>query len=119
MEQPPADDTHQPTPHVLLCSLWAPFSLAAPLPVPPGQAVTTSPNQAPEGRIPLCPFPAQPWQQVVTRPTKNSQCPGEHTPVGRRAGATLRPQVCIGCNKAEWEPRELRWFFHQGQGRRM
>lgn len=31
----------------------------------------------------------------------------------------LRPQVCIGCNKAEWEPPELRWFFPQGQGSRV
>lgn len=34
IEQPPADDTHQPTPHVPLCSPWAPLSLPAPQPHP-------------------------------------------------------------------------------------
>lgn len=90
----------------------------SPIPVPPvpcpaaAHAVTMSPGQAPEGRIP----PSAPSLDAQ----KNSQFPGEGgpdpavslcTPVGKRAGARLRPRVCIGCNKAEWEPQSCAGFF--------
>lgn len=135
MKQPPADDAHQPTPHVPLCSCWAPLSLAAPQPHPgaPHAVPSCCPHSDHEPQAsprwedpPLRPSLAQPWQQVVPRPTKQFPVPrgvwagppavSLCTRWAGRAGATLRPQVCIGCNKAEWEPPELHWFFHQGQG---
>lgn len=130
MKQPPADDTHQPAPHVPQCSHWAPLSLAVPQPHPSAPCAVPSccprcDHQPQMGACPLHPFPAQPWQQVVPRPTKQFPVPRGAwagplaaslcTQWAGRAGATLRPQVCIGCNKDEWEPPELHWFFHQGQ----
>lgn len=105
----------------------------SPIPLPsvlcPAAAhpVTLSPKQAPEGRIPSLLLPCTALaagcsqthrgipsaQGSVGRP----QVPPCAPPWAGRAGATLRPQVCIGCNKAEWEPPELRWFFQQGRGR--
>lgn len=36
-----------------------------------------APNKPQREGSPLCPSPAQPWQQDVPRPTRNSRCPGQ------------------------------------------
>lgn len=92
-------DTHTPCPP---CNPWAPLSLTAPSPVPPVLCPCChhEPQTSPGAEDPPhCPSPAQPWQKVLHKPTKEFPVPGRVW--AGRARATLRPQVCIGCNKAE------------------
>lgn len=82
MEQPPADGTQLPMPHVLLCSPWAPLSVAAPQPHPGAPcAVPMGPKQAPEGRIPFC---APPLHSLGSRMFLDPQgIPGAQGSVGK------------------------------------